>query len=332
MSFIMIDYISNQIRNEMQNVLNWPQIRKLNDALKRVLSNYTFNAETVSPEATDEELVSLFLSAKQVEGCSQKTLNYYENTITLAISTINKPATHICTDDLRGYLSEYKKSRQSSKITIDNIRRILSSFYSWLEDEDYVVKSPVRRIRKIKTGRTFKETFTDEHLELLRDSCASSRDRAIIEILSSTGMRVGEMVKLNIDDIDFQERECIVYGKGDSERKVYFDARTKIHLKNYLNCRTDHNPALFVSVKKPHNRLKIGGIESIVKQIGSKSKIENVHPHKFRRTLATRAIDRGMPIEQVQHLLGHVRIDTTMQYAMVNQSNVKISHRRYISG
>ncbi len=327
----MIDYISNQIRNEMQSVLNWSQLRMLNNTLKRVLSNYTLNIEDTCVETTDNEMVSLFLSAKQVEGCSQKTLDYYKNTITFAIATINKPATHICTDDLREYLSDYKKSRQSSKITIDNIRRILSSFYSWLEDEDYVVKSPVRRIKKIKTGRTVKETFTDEHLELLRDSCASSRDRAIIEILSSTGMRVGELVKLNIDDIDFQERECVVYGKGDSERKVYFDAKTKIHLKNYLGLRTDSDPALFVSVKKPYNRLKIGGIESVVKQIGLKSKIENVHPHKFRRTLATRAIDRGMPIEQVQHLLGHVRIDTTMQYAMVNQSNVKISHRRFIS-
>lgn len=327
----MIDYVSNQIRNEMQSVLNWSQLKKLNDTLKRVLSKYDLHAEDVPSVTTNGELVSLFLSAKQVEGCSQKTLNYYENTITSAISSIDKPATQICTDDLREYLSNYKASRCSSKITIDNIRRIFSSFYSWLEDEDYVIKSPVRRIKKIKTGKTVKETFTDEHLELLRNSCTNSRDRAIVEILSSTGMRVGELVKLNIDDIDFHERECIVYGKGDSERRAYFDARTKIHLGNYLNLRTDRNPALFVSVNRPHNRLTIGGIESIVKRIGSKSEIENVHPHKFRRTLATRAIDRGMPIEQVQHLLGHVKIDTTMQYAMVNQSNVKISHRRYIS-
>jgi len=328
----MIDFVSSMIRNEMKDVLNWSQSKKLHVTLKKILSEYTLIAENKSMKTSNEDLVSLFMSAKQVEGCSEKTLNYYKNTIEDVVGSINKSIIHINTDDLRSYLSEYQETRGSSKITIDNIRRILSSFYSWLEDEDYVVKSPVRRIRKVKTGRTVKETFTDENLEILRDSCLNSRDRAMVDVLSSTGMRVGELVRLNIDDIDFHERECIVYGKGDSERKVYFDARAKVHLKEYLDSRTDENPALFVSTKKPHNRLTIGGIESVVKQIGLKSLIENVYPHKFRRTLATRAIDRGMPIEQVQHLLGHIKIDTTMQYAMVNQSNVKISHRRYISG
>ena len=246
-------------------------------------------------------------------------------------STIEIHTTHISTDDLRNYLSEYQKINECSKANIDNIRRILSSFFSWLEDENYIIKSPVRRIHKIKTTKTVKETYTDEALELMRDNCDCLRDLAIIDFLSSTGMRVGELVKLNKADIDFENRECVVFGKGNKERPVYFDARTKIHLKNYLDSRDDDNPALFVSLLAPYNRLKISGVEIRLRTLGRKLGIPKVHPHKFRRTLATKAIDKGMPIEQVQQLLGHAKIDTTMQYAMVNQTNVKLSHRKYIA-
>lgn len=272
----------------------------------------------------------MFLSAKRIEGCSEKSLNYYESTITSMLSELGKSVKHIVTDDIRTYLTEYQARKQSSKVTIDNIRRILSSFFSWLEDEDYILKSPVRRIHKVKTGTNIKETYTDEALELMRDNCTELRDLAIIDMLASTGMRVGEMVLLNREDIDFNERECVVFGKGDKERIVYFDARTKIHLQNYLNSRDDGNPALFVSLQKPHNRLQISGIEVRLRQYGKRLGLNKVHPHKFRRTLATMAIDKGMPIEQLQQLLGHRRIDTTLQYAMVKQSNVKIAHRKYI--
>ena len=243
---------------------------------------------------------------------------------------VGKEVKYIVTEDIRSYLTDYQARKQSSKVTIDNIRRILSSFFSWLEDEDYILKSPVRRIHKVKTGTSVKETYTDEALELMRDNCTELRDLAIIDMLASTGMRVGEMVLLNREDIDFNERECVVFGKGDKERIVYFDARTKIHLQNYLNSRKDDNPALFVSLQKPYNRLQISGIEVRLRQYGKRLGIAKVHPHKFRRTLATMAIDKGMPIEQLQQLLGHRRIDTTLQYAMVKQSNVKIAHRKYI--
>ena len=243
---------------------------------------------------------------------------------------IGKPIKHITTDDLRGYLTDYQSKRNSSKVTIDNMRRILSSFFSWLEDEDYIIKSPVRRIHKVKTASNIKETYTDEELEVMRDSCVNLRDLAIIDMLASTGMRVGEMVLLNREDVNFAERECIVLGKGDKERPVYFDARTKLHLQCYLESRTDSNPALFVSLKSPFERLKIGGIEVRIKQIGQKLGIKKAHPHKFRRTLATTVIDKGMPIEQLQRLLGHKRIDTTLMYAMVKQSNVKMAHRKFI--
>jgi site-specific recombinase XerD len=246
------------------------------------------------------------------------------------LNELGKNVKHITTEDLRTYLTAYQARKQSSRVTIDNIRRILSSFFSWLEDEDYILKSPVRRIHKVKTGTNIKETYSDESLELMRDNCSELRDLAIIDMLASTGMRVGEMVLLNREDIDFNERECVVFGKGDKERIVYFDARTKVHLQNYLSSREDDNAALFVSLKRPYNRLQISGIEVRLRQYGKRLGIPKVHPHKFRRTLATMAIDKGMPVEQLQQLLGHKRIDTTLQYAMVKQSNVKIAHRKYI--
>ena len=310
--------------------LNNAQTEKLQEVLQRCLSNYDVVENEHKKDLSEQNLVELFLSAKRIEGCSAKSLKYYESTIIALLDAVGKGVKYIDTEDIRSYLTEYQARKQSSKVTIDNIRRILSSFFSWLEDEDYILKSPVRRIHKVKTGTSIKETYTDEALELMRDNCTELRDLAIIDMLASTGMRVGEMVLLNRGDIDFHERECVVFGKGDKERIVYFDARTKIHLQNYLDSREDDNPALFVSLQKPYRRLQISGIEVRLRQYGKLLGITKVHPHKFRRTLATMAIDKGMPIEQLQQLLGHRRIDTTLQYAMVKQSNVKIAHRKYI--
>ena len=320
----------NEVIQGMLPYLNNAQTEKLQEVLHHSLSNYDISESENSNKTSEQNLVELFLSAKRIEGCSEKSLKYYESTILSLLNELKKDVKQIVTDDIRTYLTEYQAKKQSSKVTIDNIRRILSSFFSWLEDEDYILKSPVRRIHKVKTGATIKETYTDEALELMRDNCTELRDLAMIDMLASTGMRVGEMVLLNRDDIDFNERECVVFGKGDKERIVYFDARTKIHLQNYLNSRSDDNPALFVSLQKPHNRLQISGVEVRLRQYGKLLGLNKVHPHKFRRTLATMAIDKGMPIEQLQQLLGHRRIDTTLQYAMVKQSNVKIAHRKYI--
>ena len=320
----------NDVVQGMLPFLNNAQAEKLQEVLHHTLFNYNVVENEGRENLSEQNLVELFLSAKRIEGCSEKSLKYYESTILAMLNELQKDVKHIVTDDIRTYLTDYQSRKQSSKVTIDNIRRILSSFFSWLEDEDYILKSPVRRIHKVKTGATIKETYTDEALELMRDNCTQLRDLAMIDMLASTGMRVGEMVLLNREDIDFNERECVVFGKGDKERIVYFDARTKIHLQNYLNSRDDDNPALFVSLQKPHNRLQISGVEVRLRQYGKLLGLNKVHPHKFRRTLATMAIDKGMPIEQLQQLLGHRRIDTTLQYAMVKQSNVKIAHRKYI--
>lgn len=323
-----------QIQQDMAGVLNNAQRQKLNE----VLEHCFFYVDVVSLEnfslpqtKNNQTLKEDFLSAKQVEGCSLRSINYYSSTLDNLIKDLEKPFNQIETEDLRTYLSEYQKKNNASKQTIDNIRRILSSFFTWLEDEDYILKSPVRRIHKIKTTKQVKETYSDENLETLRDNCKTIRDLAIIDILSSTGMRVGELVKLNRMDVDFTNRECVVLGKGSKERIVYFDARTKLHLQNYLNSRTDDNDALFVSLLEPHKRLEIAGIEIMLRKLGRSLEINKVHPHKFRRTLATRAIDKGMPIEQVQKLLGHQKIDTTMEYAIVDQQNVKNSHKKYLS-
>ena len=325
----MKEELTAQVMQGMIKFLDNAQMQALQKVLKNVLEHYSL-AENECNNEDDTDLIDVFISAKRVEGCSEKTLNYYSTTIQTVVESIGKDVRRITTDDLRNYMMTYQSSKKLSKTTIDNVRRILSSFFAWLEDEDYIVKSPVRRIHKVKSVSAIKETYSDENLEMMRDKCNSIRDIALIDILSSTGMRVGELVLLNREDINFNERECVVFGKGSKERVVYFDARTKIHLLNYLKSRIDDNKALFVSLKAPYKRLTIGGIEARLRNLGKKLNIEKVHPHKFRRTLATMAIDKGMPVEQLQKLLGHQRIDTTLQYAMVKQSNVKIAHRKYI--
>lgn len=324
----------SDILQSMMPYLDNAQLEYLKQSLEIKFQKFKIIESSESCSKIDKDdnlsLISSFLAAKRIEGCSEKSLKYYENTIQCTVNNIAKDIKHLTTDDLRVYLTTYQHQHNSSRVTIDNIRRILSSFFSWLEDEGYIFKSPIRRIHKVKTDKIIKETYTDEELETLRDNTTTIRDLAIIDILASTGMRIGEMVLLNKADVNFTERECKVLGKGNKERIVYFDARTKLHLKQYLDFRQDENEALFVSLRKPNNRITIGGIESRLRKMGRDLKISKVHPHKFRRTLATMAIDKGMPIEQLQRLLGHQRIDTTLQYAMVKQSNVKIAHRKYI--
>lgn len=324
----------NSIIQGMLMILDNAQMAHLLEVLNYALFGYEIHkTDGVAEEDIEQEnkkVLDAFIAAKNIEGCSEKSLKYYRATIEAMLNAVKKGVVHITTEDLRGYLTKYQEEKKSSKVTIDNIRRILSSFFTWMEDEDYILKSPVRRIHKIKAATVVKETYTDEELEMMRDECDNQRDLALVDMLASTGMRVGELVLLNRSDINFEERECVVFGKGSKERIVYFDAGTKIHLQEYLDSRTDDNEALFVSLKAPYDRLQIGGVEVRLRNLGDRLDLTKVHPHKFRRTLATTAIDKGMPIEQLQRLLGHQRIDTTLQYAMVKQSNVKLAHRKYI--
>lgn len=315
------------VLNEMSDCLSVAQLKKLQEVMLRYLDK----TETEPEPASNEEYLKMFLEAKQIEGCSERTLIYYNSTVQNLIERITVPVRKMTTEDIRTYLSDYQGINNCSKSTVDNIRRNISSFFSWLEEEDYILKSPMKRIHKIKVKKVVKEVISDEGIEILRDNCNSIRDLAMIDLLYSTGIRVGELVNLNIADINFEERECVVFGKGDKERRVYFDAKTKLHLQRYIDSRTDTNPALFVSLLAPYKRLKISGVEIRLRELGRELNLVKIHPHKFRRTMATRAIDKGMPIEQVQKILGHSQIDTTMQYAMVSQNNVKSSHRKYIA-
>ena len=327
----MKEQLINSVVRAMHGTLNCKQMKCLKQVLRQELQQVTLTCiEQADCRQDNKMLLQTFLSAKKIEGCSERSILYYQTAIEQFLTRIDIAISQISTAAVRDYLAQYQRERNISKVTIDNIRRILSSFFAWLEDEDYIVKSPVRRIHKVKTDSLVKETLSDEQLEQMRDNCGNQRDLALIDLLSSTGMRVGELVRLNRQDVNFQERQCIVFGKGNKERIVYFNARTKIHLSAYLSGRTDDTDALFVSLKAPHKRLQISGVERRIKMLGVMVQIAHVHPHKFRRTLATMAIDKGMPIEQVQRLLGHVRIDTTLQYAMVSQNNVKNSHRKYI--
>lgn len=316
-----------KILNEMTEYLNISQMKKLQEVLLENLSENEVQKENIS----NAEYLTLFLDAKKIEGCSARTIQYYQVTVERMLRCIETPIRKITTDEIRKYLVEYQKINNCGKVTVDNIRRNISSFFSWLEEEDYILKSPMRRIHKIKTKQQVKETISDEAIERLRDHCKCARDLAIIDFLYSTGIRVGELVNLNRSEIDFEARECVVFGKGDKERKVYFDAKAKLHLQNYLQMRTDENPALFVTLDAPYDRLKISGVEIRLRELGRSLNLEKIHPHKFRRTMATRAIDKGMPIEQVQKILGHSQLGTTMQYAIVNQTNVKTSHQKYIA-
>ena len=323
-----------EISNSMAEILSVEQLAKLNGVLLKSISKYTVSmGEQQAPSlaTSNDTLLKAFLSAKQVEGCSQPTIRYYGNTIKLLADNMPKRFTDYSTEDIRAYLAVFQQKHNATKVTVDNVRRIFSSFFSWLEEEDFILKNPVRRIHKVKTGTQVREVLSDESLESIRDTCTRSRDLAMVDLLASTGMRVGELVKLNREDINFTERECVVFGKGNKQRIVYFNARAKIHLQQYLNERSDQNEALFVSLNNPQRRLQISGVEVRLRKIGREANVPRVHPHKFRRTLATMAIDKGMPVEQVQKLLGHVKIDTTMHYAMVSQNNVKLSHRRFIS-
>ncbi len=315
------------ILNEMSEYLSIPQMKKLQEVLLNSFSGRIEKQKSVS----NRQFLKMFLDAKTIEGCSSRTIQYYRVTIERMLDAVSGPIRKITTEDMRDYLAEYQKWHDCSKVTVDNVRRNISSFFSWLEEENFILKSPMRRIHKIKTNQQVKEIISDEDIERLRDKCDCKRDLAMIDLLYSTGIRVGELVNLNISDVDFEARECVVFGKGGKERRVYFDAKSKLHLQAYIRSRSDDNEALFVTLDAPYDRLKISGVEIRLRALGRSINLSKVHPHKFRRTMATRAIDKGMPIEQVQKILGHSQIDTTMQYAMVNQSNVKSSHQKFIS-
>lgn len=275
------------------------------------------------------KILKFYLRSKERNGCSEETIDNYRLHISTFLYTNIVALKDISAVDIYKYLDRYKLSHNISNNTLDNIRRVLNGFFNYLEEEDFILKSPCRKIHRIKGEEIIKAPFTEEAIELLRDICPTIRELALVDFLNSSGVRVGELIKLNRNDISLLTKEGIVFGKGGRERVIYFDAKAKVHLQKYLASRHDCNPALFVNSKAPYNRITKSGVEFIISELGRAAGVKNAYPHRFRRSLATRLLARGMPIEQVQKILGHKKIETTLIYAKVNSLDVKRNHERY---
>ena len=321
------------IVSDMRHSLNQKQITELN----RVLINRLEFVEILGKELSYEQdvekenrrLVDLFVDAKRLQGRSPKTILFYEETIRRLLKFADKPILLITTQDVRAFLLNCHDTMKAK--SVNNLKRNLSSFFQWLENEEYILKNPVKRIGNIKVPKEIKKPFSITEMEKLRMACDTLRLRAMVEFLLSSGVRLSELVSLNIDDIDMQDRSCIVMGKGAKQREVFFNERTMIHLKKYLDNREDNNPALWVSEMAPHNRLGQSGVGTDIRLLGERAGVEDVHPHRFRRTMASYAVGHGMKIEQVRVLLGHESIETTQLYAIADNEDIKHAHKKYLS-
>ena len=269
--------------------------------------------------------------SKALEGKSVETVKRYRYELKRLLSYINKAVYSVTAGDISSYMRAYKRLRQVSNQTLQNVRAVYSSFFAWLRDRGRIRKNPMQLVENIKIEKVLKKPYTDEEREMLLRKCKTLRDKAMLEFLYSTAVRVSELARLNRDDIRFTNKDLIVLGKGAKERRVYINDRTNMYLREYLQSRTDSNLALFVSVKSPHKRLTKAGIEDIIRRIGNRAQVEKAHPHRFRRTAATNALNRGMPVQEVAELLGHANLQTTMRYCTVSQDSVQYHHRKYLS-
>ena len=279
---------------------------------------------------TPDKILRRFIATKRIEGRSEKTLQRYYDLCFKMIHTINKPLEQITTYDLRYYLSIYKENRKVSNHTLDGMRRVYKAFFSFLTVEQIISTDPSLGLSKIKYEKVVKEAYSNIDVEKIKRVCKTARDRALVEILYCTGCRVSEVVKLNKSDVNFVSQSIIVLGKGNKQRVVYISDVAMLYLVEYINSRKDSNEALFVGIKAPYERLSKNGIESRLKTLGKFANVENVHPHRYRRTLATNLLDRGSAIQDVAQILGHEKISTTQIYYQSNQENVHNSYNKYI--
>ena len=325
-----MEELRQAVMQMMCSVLNGEQLGKLGNVLDIVLHDYKVEHRTediVVYDNSNNSKLKRFIATKRLEGLSETSLEQYYRTINNMFNTISKPLERIDTDDIRYYLSMYQEQRKVSKVTLNNMRRYFSTFFQWCTDEDIICKNPMRRIKAIKQPKTIKEPFSDIEMEKIRQASVTVRDRALIEFLYSTGCRVSEVVNVSLNDIDFVHNSLIVYGKGNKQREVYISDKSMYWLSKYLDQRKDNTSYLFIG--KGGLPLGKGGIESVLRKIGINADVDHVHPHRFRRTIATNLINKGMPVQEVQQMLGHSKLDTTMIYCTVNKDNVKAAHRKY---
>lgn len=318
-----------ELLNRMAIILSAEQIEILDNVLTSMLCKYAVEEvknEIVSYDGGNDKMINQFMASMRLEGKSEATLEQYHRAIIALLDDVGKKISDITTNDIRYHLAMYQKNRSVSKVTIDNKRRYLSAFFTWLTTEEYIPKNPMLRIKKVKQDKKIKKPFSDKELERIREAAKSKRDKAIVEFLLSTGCRVSEVVNLDLEHINFAKNECIVMGKGNKERKVYISEKSMYYLTEYISSRTDMNPSLFVN--KRGKRLKKQGIEDMLKKIGKSAGVNKVHPHRFRRTFATNALNKGMPIQHVQRLMGHKSLDTTMIYCTLDDDSIKLEHKK----
>ena len=330
----MKEHLTMEIVNLMMPHLNNEQIITLKHSIYMVLQNYDISEHRKLPAVYKpnwHSSLKRFLDTKEFEGKSHETIKQYQYELNHLLSYLAKNVEDIDDSDISNYLLQYKIVRKISNQSLENKRLIYSSFFTWLHVRGAIPSNPMRNIPPFKIEKKIKKPFSDEERELLLMNAKHIRDKAMMEFFYSTCVRVSELAAINIADIRFSERDLVVYGKGAKERIAYINSRALVYLEMYLKSRTDNNPALFVSLNSPHNRLTKSGIELAIRRAGRRAGVANAHPHRFRRTGATNASNRGMPIEEVATLLGHEKLDTTRRYCTVKQQSVKYHHEKYLS-
>lgn len=330
----MKDEIVAAILQEMMPLLNDGQLAALKETIRAKLCAYDIRKKETSVMCTDnngQNYLQVFLETFRQNGKSEGTIEQYRLHLSRMLAYIGKNVQQIEDDDLIDYMHRYKQLRKVSGRYLNNMRLVFNSFFHWLQRKKVIQRNPVDGLEPIKYRQVVKKPLSPEELEKVRCACEQERDLAIVEFLYSSAVRVSELTALNRDDIRWESDDVLVLGKGNKEREVYLNARAHLHLKQYLESRADSNPALFVGNRAPHERLTRAGVEYILARIGENAGVENVHPHRFRRTSATDLLRMGMPIEQVQELLGHVKIETTRIYCTVTREQVRSSHRKYMA-
>lgn len=321
------------VLRKMQELLSEEQLKELQNALNMVFAGCKIAEETglrVAERRWEEDLED-FLVSKALEGRSAETVKRYRYELNRLLSYIDKTIADIRPGDISGYMRMYKRIRGISNQTLKNIRTVFSSFFAWLRDRERIGKNPMTLVEDVKIESTIRRPYTDEEREMMLRECNNIRDKAMLEFLYSTAIRVSELARLNKEDVRFSSKDLIVYGKGAKERRVYINDRTNMYLREYLQSRSDDNPALFVGLADPHRRLTKGGIEDIIRRIGRRAGVEKAHPHRFRRTALTNALNRGMPLQEAMILAGHAKPETTMRYCTVDQEAVQYHHKKHLS-
>ena len=326
----------NNVLNDMDPILTSRQLTELHNVLQNTIQNYSISSEDklykdIDYHEVNDYLLKQFLEGKRLAGLSERTLEAYKGYLTYVINHLKKGFDSLTHEDIQDFFSFLIEVNHSSMVSVDNYRRVLNSFYNYCVNNGLLYKNPVLKIGAIKKVKKVKQAFSYEEIIYLRENLRNLRDKAIFELLLSSGMRVGELVSLNHKDLNMTERTVIVHGKGDKEREVFFNELAKVSINRYLESRDDTNPALFVTINRPHTRLGVTGVETMLRNVGKRAGVNKVHPHRFRRHFATSMIHKGVHIEQVQKLLGHAEIATTQMYIVNDDDEIKYNHKRYVN-